>query len=86
MRVRRRGVRDIPGVSEFCGSEVAKCTALETTKRSEVGELVEHRGAVLHIINPHITRIKSQKAWNCEILCIGLICRLVHVIASAVIT
>ena len=64
MRIRRRGVRDIPGVSEFCGSEVAKCTALETTKRSEVGELVEHRGAVLHIINPHITLIKSQKAWN----------------------
>ena len=64
VRVRRRGGRDIPGVSEFCGSEVAKCTALETTKRSEVGELVEHRGAVLHIINPHITLIKSQKAWN----------------------
>ena len=37
-----------PGVLEFCGSEVAKCTAPETTKRREVGELVEHRGAMLH--------------------------------------
>ena len=43
-------------------SEVAKRTALEKTKRSEVGELVEHRGTVPHIMNPHITFI--QKAWN----------------------
>ena len=47
---------------ESQNSEVAKRTAPETTKRSEVGELVEHRGAVLHIINPHIAFI--QKAWN----------------------
>ena len=59
MRVQRRGGRDIPGVPEFCGSQVAKRTAPETTKRSEVGELVEHRGAVLHIINPHIASIQK---------------------------
>ena len=40
-------------VPEFCRSEVAKRAALEAAKRSEVGELVEHRGAVQHIINPH---------------------------------
>ena len=47
---------------ESQNSEVAKRTAPETTKRNKVGELVEHRGAVLHIINPHIAFI--QKAWN----------------------
>ena len=33
------------GSLEGLGPEVARCTAPETTKRSEVGELVEHRGA-----------------------------------------
>ena len=46
VRVPECGGRDIPGVSEFCGSEVEQRTAPETTKRSEVGELVQHRGAV----------------------------------------
>ena len=61
VRVWRHGGREIPRVPEFCGSEVAKRTAPETTKRSKVGELVEHRGAVLHIINPHIAFIQNLK-------------------------
>ena len=55
VRIQGCGGRDIPGVPEFCGSEVAKRTASETTKRSEVGELVEHRGAVLYASSIHIS-------------------------------
>ena len=39
------------GSLEGLGPEVARCTAPETTKRSEVGELVEHRGAKKHTKN-----------------------------------
>ena len=73
VRVPECGGCDIPGVSEFCGSEVAKRTASETTKRSEVGELVEHRGAVLYASSIHISlnisktsKMNTLKDKSCE--------------------